>query len=56
MPMLETIEQRAATSGVPVDARIERGRSLRHALRELMDHDRYGRMVVPRRAATAATA
>lgn len=47
VPMLETIEQRAATSGVPVDARIERGRSLRHALRALMEHDRYGRMVVP---------
>jgi hypothetical protein len=45
--MLETIEQRAAASGVPVDSRIERGRSMRHALRELMEHDRYGRMVVP---------
>jgi nucleotide-binding universal stress UspA family protein len=47
LPMLETIEQRAAASGVPVDSRIERGRSMRHALRELMEHDRYGRMVVP---------
>jgi nucleotide-binding universal stress UspA family protein len=47
VPMLETIEQRAVHSGVPVDARIERGRSLRHALRQLIDHNRYGRMVVP---------
>ena len=32
MPMLEAIEQRATAQGVPVDARIERGRSYRHAL------------------------
>jgi two-component system sensor histidine kinase KdpD len=31
MPMLEAIEQRAAGQGVPVDSRIERGRSYRHA-------------------------
>src|SRR4029077_3386562 len=36
MPMLEAIEQRAATQEVPVDARIEQGRSYRHALRRLL--------------------
>jgi nucleotide-binding universal stress UspA family protein len=46
MPLLETIEQRAAALGVPVDARIERGRTFRHALREAIDHERYDRIVV----------
>jgi hypothetical protein len=44
--LLEAIEQRAARAGVPVDARIERGRTVRHALRELVAHDRFERMVV----------
>lgn len=35
--VFEVIEQRAAKVGVPVDARIARGRNVRHALRELMD-------------------
>jgi nucleotide-binding universal stress UspA family protein len=46
MPLLETIEQRAAGLGVPVDARIERGRTFRHALREAIHHERYDRIVV----------
>ena len=33
MPLLEAIEQRASTQGVPVDARVARGRTYRHALR-----------------------
>jgi nucleotide-binding universal stress UspA family protein len=47
MPMLETIEQRAASQGVPVDARIERGRSYRHALRRLLEQEQFDRVVVP---------
>jgi hypothetical protein len=47
MPLLETIEQRAARLGVPVDARIETGRSPRHALRQLLDQERFDRIVVP---------
>ena len=39
MPMLEAIEQRATAQGVPVDARIERGRSYRHALASLLEHE-----------------
>jgi glycine/D-amino acid oxidase-like deaminating enzyme len=31
---------------VPVDARIERGRTVRHALRELAAHERFDRIVV----------
>ena len=34
--VFEAIEQRAARVGVPVDARIARGRNVRHALRRLM--------------------
>jgi hypothetical protein len=44
--LLEAIEQRAARAGVPVDARIERGRTVRHTLRELIAHERFERMVV----------
>jgi hypothetical protein len=46
MPLLETIEQRAFAVGVPVDARIERGRTQRHAFREAIAHERYDRLVV----------
>lgn len=46
MPLLETIEQRAVAVGVPVDARIERGRTFRHALREAIDHEHFDRIVV----------
>ena len=46
MPLLETIEQRAFGLGVPVDARIERGRTVRHAVREAIEHERYDRLVV----------
>jgi hypothetical protein len=42
----EAIEHRAAVFGVPVDARIERGRTYRHALRQTIDHERYQRIVV----------
>ena len=37
MAMLEAIEQRAAAQEVAVDARIERGRTYRHALERLLD-------------------
>jgi nucleotide-binding universal stress UspA family protein len=47
MPMLETIEQRATAQGVPVDARVERGRSYRHALQRLLDREDFDRVVVP---------
>lgn len=46
MPLLEAIEQRAAARGVPVDARVERGRTLRHAMRAAIAHERYDRLVV----------
>lgn len=46
LTLLEAIEQRAVRAEVQVDARIERGRTLRHALRELMIHQSFERMVV----------
>ena len=47
MPLLETIEQRAMSQGVPVDSRIERGRSYRHALARLLERESFDRVVVP---------
>jgi hypothetical protein len=49
----EAIEQRAAAAGVPVDGRIGRGRTVRHALRQLLADERHDRIVVA--AATAHT-
>jgi nucleotide-binding universal stress UspA family protein len=54
MPMLEAIEQRAASQDVSVDARIERGRSYRHALARLLDRERFDRVVVPATAEVGA--
>lgn len=47
MAMLEAIEQRASAQGVAVDARIERGRSYRHALERLLSDETFDRIVVP---------
>ena len=46
MAMLEAIEQRASAQDVQVDARIERGRSYRHALARLLDHETFDRVVI----------
>ncbi len=51
MPMLEAIEQRAGAQGVSVDARVERGRSHRHALERLLERESFDRVVVPASAA-----
>jgi nucleotide-binding universal stress UspA family protein len=53
VPLLELIEQRATREGVPVDSRIERGRSPRHALTTLIQSESYDTLVVP--ANTSAT-
>lgn len=47
MSMLEAIEQRATAQHVPVDARIERGRTYRHALERLLQVEPIDRVVVP---------
>ncbi len=47
VPLLEAVELAALRAGVPVDARIEKGRSLTHALRRLWDVERFDRIVAP---------
>ncbi|HYZ29726.1 MAG TPA: universal stress protein [Thermoleophilaceae bacterium] len=47
VPLLETIEMRAARVGVTVDSRIETGRTPRHALRRLVAHESFDRIVIP---------
>jgi nucleotide-binding universal stress UspA family protein len=46
LTLQERIEARAASTGVPVDSRVHRGRSVRHALRETIAHERFDRIVV----------
>ena len=46
MPLLEAIEQRAASQGIPVDSRVGRGRSARDALRKLLDQEHFDRIIV----------
>jgi hypothetical protein len=47
MPLLEAVEQAALREGVPVDARIERGRTSTHALTRLWEVEHFDRIVVP---------
>lgn len=54
MAILEAIEQRASSKGVPVDARIERGRTYRHALERLLATETFDRVVVSATDAGAA--
>jgi hypothetical protein len=46
MPLLETIEQRLAAQGVPVDSRVGRGRTARDALRKLLAAESFDRIIV----------
>ncbi len=45
--VLEAVEHAALRAGVPVDARIEKGRTLTHALRRLWEVERFDRIVAP---------
>lgn len=47
MPLLEAVEHAALRAGVPVDARIEKGRTLTHALKRLWEAERFDRIVAP---------
>lgn len=47
MPLLEAVEHAALRAGVPVDARIERGRSATHALQRLWAVEPFDRVIVP---------
>ena len=46
VPMQEAVEQRAIQAGVPVESRIERGRSYRHAMQQMIEHEPYDMIVV----------
>jgi nucleotide-binding universal stress UspA family protein len=46
LSLQEAIEQQATAWGIPVDARIERGRTYRHALRQTFEHERYDQIVL----------
>jgi nucleotide-binding universal stress UspA family protein len=47
MPLLEAVENAALRCGVPVDARIEKGRTPTHALRRLWQVEQFDRVIAP---------
>ena len=47
LPLLEAVELAALRAGVPVDARIEKGRTLTHALKRLWEVEPFDRIVAP---------
>jgi nucleotide-binding universal stress UspA family protein len=47
LPILESVETQAARAGIPVDARMERGRSLRDALKRLWSVEEFDRVILP---------
>jgi hypothetical protein len=47
MPLLEAVEIAALEAGVPVDARIERGRTPTHALQRLWEAEPFDEILVP---------
>ncbi len=46
MPLLEAIEQRITSQGIPVESRIGRGRTARDALRNLLEKEQFDRIIV----------
>jgi hypothetical protein len=53
MPLLEAVEHASLRAGVPVDARVESGRTPIHALQRLWALERFDRIVVPAPAGRA---
>jgi hypothetical protein len=47
MPLLEAVEHAALRAHVPVDSRVETGRSPTHALRRLWETEHFDRIVAP---------
>jgi hypothetical protein len=47
MPLLEAVERSALDAGVPVDARIEKGRARTHALKRLWEVESFDRILAP---------
>jgi nucleotide-binding universal stress UspA family protein len=46
MPLLEAIEQRAVRQEIPIESRIERGRSYRDALRRILAEEDFDRVII----------
>jgi nucleotide-binding universal stress UspA family protein len=46
MPLLEAIEQRVSSLGLPVESRVARGRSYRDALRHILENEQFDRIIV----------
>jgi nucleotide-binding universal stress UspA family protein len=46
VPMQDAVEERATQFDVPVDSRIERGRSYRHAMRQTIANERFDMIVL----------
>jgi hypothetical protein len=47
LPLLEAVERAGLEAGVPVDARIEKGRTPTHALKRLWEVEQFDRILVP---------
>ena len=47
LPILEAVEDEAGRAGIAVDARMERGRSLRDALTRLWSVEEFDRVILP---------
>lgn len=47
IPLLEAVEHAASRAGIPVDARVESGRTPIHALERLWDVESFDRIVIP---------
>jgi nucleotide-binding universal stress UspA family protein len=47
VPLLEAVENEASRAGIPVDARIEAGRTPTHALQRLWEAEHFDRIVAP---------
>jgi len=47
MPLLEAVEHAALRAGIPVDARIEKGRTPTHALGRLWEVEKFDRVIAP---------
>jgi hypothetical protein len=47
MPLLEAVEIAALEAGIPVDARIERGRTPTHALTRLWEVEQFDQVIAP---------
>jgi hypothetical protein len=45
LPLLEAVEQAALRAGVPVDARIEKGRTPTHALQQIWEEEPFTRVI-----------